>query len=304
MRIVFFGTPDFAVPTLDALSATHELTLVVAQPDKPSGRGMRMQAPPVAERSRALGLNLEQPARIRDASFLERVRSAQPDLGVVIAYGKILPAALLTIPRHGFLNVHGSRLPKYRGAAPVQRAIERGETSTALTIMRVDEELDHGPILAIEDLAIGPDERSPSVFARMSGIGAGLLVRTIAALEAGSVKEVPQNHDEATIAAKIDKSEGLLDWSESSETIYNRFRAFDPWPGVSAGGWKLVEIERVEGEGRVGEILRIGEQGVDVAAASGAIRLISIQRPGKSRVSAVELARGSSWQLGTMLAPP
>ena len=178
---------------------------------------MRMQAPPVAERARALGLPLEQPARIRDASFLDHVRGAQPDLGVVIAYGKILPGALLTMPRLGFLNVHGSRLPKYRGAAPVQRAIERGETSTAVTIMRVDEELDHGPILAIEDLAIGPEERSPSLFARMSGIGAALLLRTIAALEAGAVTETPQNDAEATIAPKIDKREGLLDWSESSE---------------------------------------------------------------------------------------
>lgn len=301
MRIAFFGTPDFAVPALDALSTTHELTLVVAQPDKPAGRGMRMQAPPVAERSRALGLTPEQPARIRDASFLDRVRAAQPDLGVVIAYGKILPAALLSIPPLGFLNVHGSRLPKYRGAAPVQRAIERGETVTGVTIMRVDEQLDHGPILAIEDLEIGPDEHSPSLFARMSRVGAALLVRTIAALQSGEVTDVPQNDAEATFAPKIDKREGLLDWSQSSETIYNRFRAFDPWPGVSAGGLRLLEIAPVPGSGRPGEILQIDVGGVDVATRSGAIRLITVQRPGRSRVAAVELARGSGWKPGTFL---
>ena len=304
MRIVFFGTPDFAVPALEALSSVHDVTLVVAQPDKPSGRGMRLQAPPVAARCRALGLTLEQPARIRDSLFLDRVQADRPDLGVVIAYGKILPAALLTIPRLGFLNVHGSRLPKYRGAAPVQRAIEHGETVTGVTIMRVDEHLDHGPILAIESLAIGPNERSPALFARMSRTGADLLVRTIAALEAGSAKETPQDDAQATLAPKIEKSEGQVDWNDASEVIYNRFRAFDPWPGVAAGGLKLLEIVPVAGGGLPGRIIGISEHGVDVAAGRGALRLITVQRPGKSRVSAVELARGSGWRLGSALDTP
>ena len=260
-----------------------------------------MQAPAVAMRSRALSLSLEQPQRIRDAAFLDRVRAAQPDLGVVIAYGKILPAALLAIPRLGFLNVHGSRLPKYRGAAPVQRAIERGETLTGVTIMRVDEELDHGPILSMADLPIGPDEHSPAVFERMSRAGAALLARTIAELAAGSATETAQDDAQATLAPKIEKSEGLVDWSESSEAIYNRYRAFDPWPGISAGALKLLEIVRTDGSGEPGRILAIGDQGVDVAAGTGAIRLITVQRPGKSRVSAAELARSSGWKQGMPL---
>lgn len=304
MRIVFFGTPDFAVPALDALASAHDVTLVVAQPDKPSGRGMRMQAPAVAVRGHALGLTLEQPARIRDVAFLDRVRAAHPDLGVVIAYGKILPAALLTIPPLGFLNVHGSRLPKYRGAAPVQRAIEQGETLTAVTIMRVDEQLDHGPILSMEELAIRADERSPSVFARMSRIGADLLMRTIASLEAGSAAETPQDDAAATLAPKIEKSESQVSWEEPSDVIYNRFRAFDPWPGVAVGGLKLVEMAPVEGSGPAGSILAITEQGVDVATGRGALRLIVVQRPGKSRVPAAELARSSGWKPGMLLDSP
>ena len=304
LRIVFFGTPDFAVPTLDALATAHEVTLVVAQPDKPSGRGLRLQAPAVALRCLDLGLALAQPNKIRDVSFLDRVRAEQPDLGVVIAYGKLLPGALLTIPRYGFLNVHGSKLPRYRGAAPVQRAIEHGDRVTGVTIMRVDEQLDHGPILTSEDLEIGPHERAPSLFARMSRAGAHLLVRTVAELEKGSAIERPQDDSYATFAPKIEKSEGLVNWNDPSEVIYNRFRAFDPWPGLRAGGLKLLDMAMSEGEGVPGHIIRISEQGIDVAAGQGALRLITLQRPGKSRVSALELARGSGWRAGSVLDSP
>src|ERR1043165_7081502 len=161
MRLVFLGTPDFAVPALDACVRQHEVVLVVAQPDKPAGRGMKMQAPAVAVRARELVLPLRQPPKIRNEEFLGEIARVSPDAGIVVAYGKILPASLLAIPKHGFFNVHASILPRWRGAAPIQRSIEAGDSMTGVTIMRVDEQLDHGPMLRIDTTPIGPDERTP-----------------------------------------------------------------------------------------------------------------------------------------------
>ena len=202
LRLVFFGTPDFAVPTLEALAREHEIALVVAQPDKPAGRGMKMQSPAVAVKARQLELPLAQPPKIRNPEFLDSIAALQPDAGIVVAYGKILPANLLAIPAQGFVNVHASILPKYRGAAPIQRAIEHGEMTTGVTIMRVDEELDHGPILAIETTEISPDEHTPSLAARLSLLGASALLRVLAENPA----ETPQDHNAATYAPKIEKS--------------------------------------------------------------------------------------------------
>jgi methionyl-tRNA formyltransferase len=288
LRVVFFGTPEFAVPTLEALAREHEIALVVAQPDKPAGRGMKMQSPAVAVKARELGLPLAQPPKIRNADFLESIDAIEPDAGIVVAYGKILPANLLTIPKHGFLNVHASLLPKYRGAAPIQRAIERGESTTGVTIMRVDEELDHGPMLAIERTEIGPDEHTPSLAARLSRLGADALLRVLAT----SPAETPQDHAAATHAPKIEKSEGSIKWIDTTATIYNKFRAFDPWPGIVAGDLKLIEIAPANGQGAPGVILSHDSDGVIVATGDGALRLITVQRPGKPKVPAIDLLRG------------
>ena len=234
MRIVFLGTPDFAVPTLDALARAHEVALVVAQPDKRAGRGLQLQSPAVARHAKEFGLPLAQPAKIRDA--VADIHGLKPDIGIVVAYGKILPPELLRVP---FFNVHASLLPKYRGAAPIQRAIEHGEIETGVTIMRVDAELDHGPILSNERTPIGPDEHSPSLSTRLSKIGADLLLRTLA----GDMRETAQDHARATLAPKIEKSEGEILWSEPAKSIYDKFRAFDPWPGVFRADMKLIEIE-------------------------------------------------------------
>jgi methionyl-tRNA formyltransferase len=290
LRLVFFGTPQFAVPALEGLARDHDIALVVAQPDKPAGRGMKLQAPAIAVKARELGLPLAQPAKIRDPAFLESIAALAPDAGIVVAYGKILPAALLSIPKRGFLNVHGSILPRYRGAAPIQRAIEHGETTTGVTIMRVDEQLDHGPMLAVESTAIGSDERTPSLAARLSALGAAALARVLS----NWPDETPQNHDEATYAAKIEKSEGLIQWSDSTASIYNKFRAFDPWPGVFAGELKLIDIAPATGHGAPGTILSIGADGVVVATGDGALRLITVQRPGKGRVAASDALRGTA----------
>jgi methionyl-tRNA formyltransferase len=289
LRLVFFGTPEFAVPALEALVREHDIVLVVAQPDKPAGRGMKMQAPAVALKARQLGLPLAQPAKIRGAEFLDSIAALHLDAGIVVAYGKILPAALLVIPARGFLNVHASILPKYRGAAPIQRAIEHGETTTGVTIMRIDEQLDHGPMLTVEKTEIGPDERTPSLAARLSRLGAVALARVLASPPV----ETPQNDDDATHAPKIEKSEGAIHWTDTTAAIYNKFRAFDPWPGVFAGDLKLIDMVRASGHGDPGTILSTGGDGVVVATGDGALRLITVQRPGKSRVSAADLLRGS-----------
>lgn len=293
MRLVFLGTPVFAVPTLEALANEHEIALVVAQPDKPSGRGMKVHAPAVAVKAKELGIPLIQPPKIREG--LDAIRAAAPEIGIVVAYGKILPAALLAIPAHGFLNIHGSVLPKWRGAAPIQRSIEAGDTATGVTIMRVDEELDHGAMLAVETLTIGPDEHTPALAARLSTLGAEALARVLR--EWGTLHETEQDHAAATYAAKLDKAEGLVRWSDSARVIYDKYRAFDPWPGVYTEAMKLVEIARAEGSGTPGSVLRVEEDGVVVACGEGALKLIAVQRAGKPRVAAVELARSGALPL-------
>lgn len=302
MRIAFFGTPQFAVPALDALAREHEVVLVVAQADKPAGRGMEVKAPAVAVRARELGVPLIQPAKVREA--IDDVRRVAPDVAIVVAYGKILPAALLEIPKHGFLNIHGSILPRWRGAAPIQRAIEHGDPETGVTIMRVDEELDHGPMLAIAKTPIGPDEHTPSLAARLSTIGAEALLDVLSRL--GTIEETPQDHSLATIAPKIEKSEGEIDWNTSAKSIYDKFRAFDPWPGVfTKEGLKLIDIHPdinpARGHQPPATIVNI-DDGVTIATGDGAIRVITMQRPGKPRAAAGDVARWLQWRVGTRLS--
>ena len=281
MRVLFLGTPHFAVPTLDAVAREHEVVLVVAQPDKPSGRGMQLHAPPVAIRAKELGLSLAQPPKIRD------LQPVEADIGVVIAYGKILPASLLAIPKHGFINVHASLLPKYRGAAPIQRAIQNGETTTGVTIMRVDEELDHGAMLDVATLDIDPDEHTPSLASRLSTLGAETLLRSLANLREGT----PQDHAQATYAPKIEKEEGLVNWNEPARAIYNKYRAFDPWPGIfTADGIKLFDLAVGDEHGNPGDILRVDDE-VVFATGEGSLHVATLQRPGKSKARAGDVIR-------------
>ncbi|HUP48289.1 MAG TPA: methionyl-tRNA formyltransferase [Thermoanaerobaculia bacterium] len=305
LRVVFFGTPEFALPTLDAVAAAHEVALVVAQPDRRAGRGMRLQKPPVAVRAEELGLPLVQPVKIRDEVFLQRIAAIAPDAGVVIAYGRILPGSLLEIPRHGFLNVHASLLPKYRGAAPIQRAIEAGETATGVTIMRVDEELDHGPMIETVALEIGPDERLPSVARRLARAGAEAMSRTLTAIESGRAVETPQDHQSATHAPKIEKEEGRITFTEPARVIYDRFRAFDPWPGVffDSGGETILVSEMSPAAGGGFPARQVAEVGrsVVVGTGQGMVRLHELQRPGKPRAAAGDVARGLGWRAGARL---
>jgi methionyl-tRNA formyltransferase len=249
---------------------------------------MQVHAPPVALHAKELGLPLMQPPKIRELPRIEA------DLGVVVAYGKILPPSLLAMPKDGFVNVHASILPKYRGAAPIQRAIQHGETTTGVTIMRVDEELDHGPMLDVATLDIGADERAPSLSNRLSQLGAETLLRALENLSEGA----PQDHESATHAPKIEKSEGLIDWTKSAKSIYDKFRAFDPWPGIfTASGVKMIDVRRGEESGMPGSILRMDDE-VVIACGEGSLHVITMQRPGKSRAAAGDVARGLGWRVG------
>lgn len=308
MRVVFFGTPEFAIPSLEAIARSrHDLALVIAQPDRPAGRGMKLKKPPVVEKAMDLGLSVRQPETIRADEFMRSVKELRPDIGVVIAYGKILPATLLTVPVHGFVNVHASLLPKYRGAAPIQRAIEDGARRTGVTIMRLDEELDHGPILSARGVGIESDERAPELFDRLSVIGADLLVETLDEIAAGRVTPVEQDHTKATVAPRIEKHEGRVTLAEPARAIYDRFRAFWPWPGltVNAGGesLKLMELAPIAGQTgqKPGTVLSIDAESIMVATGKGALQLREVQRPGRRSVNAADYARGRHLEPGMSL---
>lgn len=234
LRIVFFGTPAFAVPSLEALIASrHEVVAVVSQPDRPRGRGQQLQATPT--KSVALGRQIPvlQPAKIREPAFLDQIRGLGADLGVVVAFGRILPDALLAIPRLGMINVHASVLPRYRGAAPIQRAVLAGDRETGVTIMRVEAELDAGPTFAVATVPIPSDATSGDMEGVLANLGARLLIPVVDDLALGRAVETPQDHSRATHAAKITKEEGIIDWTQPSDIVHNQVRGLQPWPLAS-----------------------------------------------------------------------
>lgn len=265
---------------------------------------MKILRPAVAEEAIRRHITLLQPGKIRTPEFLESIRAMRPDLGVVVAYGRILPDALLAVPPYGFVNVHGSLLPRYRGAAPIQRAIENGERETGITIMRVDSELDHGPILRSVSTSIGPDERASELAERLALIGAATLVEVIDALDRSDAKDVRQNHLLATHAAKIEKHEGVVDWGADADSIYAKFRAFFPWPGLTTTlhgePLKLMDVRPASGAGSPGETLAVAPELI-VAAGRDALRIVSIQRAGKSPVDGATFARSSGLVKGERL---
>lgn len=263
---------------------------------------MRVQAPAVAQKAKDLRLTVMQPAKIRSEDFFDTIASFEPEIGIVIAYGKILPARLLEIPKHGFLNVHASILPAYRGAAPIQRAIEAGEPTTGVSIMQVDEQLDHGAVFRIATLPIGPDERAPSVTRRLANLGADALVAVLDEIRRGTAASTEQDHGGATHAAKLEKNEGFVRFTDSVQSIYNRFRAFDPWPGVSFESVgeqvKILDMRPVEASAAPGMVLEMNRHTVTISVGDGAIELIELQRPAKARAAAADVARGLGWLAG------
>jgi methionyl-tRNA formyltransferase len=304
MRIIFMGTPDFAVPTLDALVAGgHEILAVVAQPDKPAGRGNHMQSPPTIERARALGLPTRQPKALRSGPFPAWFTSADADVAVVVAYGRILPLALLQAPRRGCLNVHASLLPKLRGAAPIQWSVIRGEAQTGVTIMQMDEGLDTGDMLATAATPIGPDETSAELWARLSQSGARLLVETLDRLD--TIAPIAQDHAAATLAPPLTKETGRIDWSQPAQRIHDLVRGTIPWPGATTAlrgqPLKIHQTRISAGQGEPGQVLVAGKQ-VIVATGDGAIELLRVQLPGKGvQPAAAALVNGARLTVGERL---
>jgi methionyl-tRNA formyltransferase len=234
LRIVYFGTPDFAVPALETLiGSRHAVVALVSQPDRPKGRGHKLQPTPTKIAAEAAGVPVLQPAKVKDPAFHAALAAFAPDLGVVAAYGRIIPDAVLAIPRLGMINIHASLLPKYRGAAPIHRAVIDGEHETGVTIMRVVTELDAGPMFATERRAIGANETTPEVERALAISGASLVLRVIEQIATGEAVETPQDHARATHAAKIERHEGTIAWTLPAGRIHNLIRGLQPWPLVT-----------------------------------------------------------------------
>lgn len=310
MKVLFFGTPEFARPSLEALLASpHEVIGVFTQPDRPRGRGQRLIPSPVKTLSLDKGIPVFQPERIRDRTSLEILRSLRPDLIVVVAYGQILSPPVLSIPAGGCVNVHASLLPKYRGAAPIAWAILRGETRTGITTMLMDPGMDTGPILLTEETAIDPEDTAGVLHDRLSRMGAGLLQRTIAGLEEGSLAPISQDHTQATYAPLIKKGDGKINWAFPARELFNLLRAFDPWPGAFTpwGGraLKLFRPSLLPGEAREdpGTVAAVSADGLQVATAQGYLLVREVQLENRPRMSVSEFLRGHPLRSGERLGP-
>jgi methionyl-tRNA formyltransferase len=311
LRIVHFGTPAFAVPTLRALiQSRHLVVALVSQPDRPKGRGHRVAATPTKELAVLCGVPVLQPTKLREDAFLAQVAALQPDLGVVAAYGRILPDALLGVPRLGMINVHASLLPRYRGAAPVHRAVMAGDEATGVTIMRVVAELDAGPMLATATRSIAPDETSVDVEGGLAEAGADLLLDVVDRLARGPVDETPQDDAQATYAPKLLKTESPVDWSLPARTIHNRVRGLQPWPMASTtieGDRGLIHrtaVTDVRTDARPGTIVEAGGDVLAVAAGDGLVlRILVIQSEGRRTMNVREFLSGRKLTPGMLLGP-
>jgi methionyl-tRNA formyltransferase len=315
MKLVFMGTPEFAVAFLESLHKSHHrISLVVTQPDRPKGRGQKLAAPPVKEKALELGIPVAQPASLKTPEFHDLIRAQEADLLVVVAY-RILPDTLFPLARHGAVNVHGSLLPKYRGAAPIQWAVASGETETGVTLFQLDALVDHGKILAQEKTPIGPDETSADIFARLREIGQSLLLRVLDDLESGRARALEQDHAGACPAPKLKKEDGRLDWNLPAQALHDRIRAFNPYPicyAIQAGTGKVLRIHasRVEpapGTGtsgaetpgaetvaalEPGEVRFSQDRHPLVGTGAGVLKLIEVQWEGKPRMGGPDFING------------
>ena len=308
MKLIFAGTPDFAAAALAAIiDAGHEVVLVLTQPDRPAGRGMALQASPVKQLAVAHGIAVFQPSTLRDAAAQERIRACAADVMVVAAYGLILPQAVLDMPRLGCLNIHASLLPRWRGAAPIQRAIMAGDEETGVEVMKMEEGLDTGPIAMAEKLKLTPDMTAGEAHDRLSALGADLIGRALAALERGALHFTPQAQEGVAYAKKIDKAEARVDFSLPAEELHNLIRGLSPFPGAffeadfgkGPERVKILRAARAQGAGTPGEIL---DETPRVACGEGALSLLEVQRAGRGPVSAPEFFRGARLAVGDVLS--
>jgi methionyl-tRNA formyltransferase len=325
LRIAFAGTPEFAAAALDALAgAGHEIALVLTQPDRPAGRGKALQQSPVKRLALSLGLEVWQPATLRDPDAWRRLAEARLDAMVVAAYGLILPAQVLAIPRLGCLNIHASLLPRWRGAAPIQRAIEAGDTETGITIMQMDEGLDTGPMLSRVATPILPEDTGGSLHDRLASLGARAIVDALAGLEAGRLAPEPQPADGATYARKLGRADAALDFALGARALVDRIRAFDPVPGsvatierddgpVPVKFWRAQAAGGPAGTGPAGTkqsgaapgtVLRADADGLLIACGDGAIAATELQKPGGTRLACGDFLRGFPIRAGERFVPP
>ena len=301
MKILFMGTPDFAVPSLESLwSAGHEIVGVFTQPDKPKNRGMKLQAPPVKEFAQEKNIAAHQPEKVKDGKALEIIKSIQPELIVVAAYGRILPKEILDYPKYGCINVHSSLLPKYRGAAPIHWAIVNGETESGVTIMHMAQALDAGDIISQVKTPIDPDETVESLHDRLAVLGADLLVKTIADIEAGTATRTKQDESKVTFAPMLSRDLSQMDWEKSAKALHDQVRGLTPWPSAAAQIgtqrfkiWKTALTDRQTNK-TPGTVLEAGDDGIFMACQGGSVLcILELQAEGKRRMTAADYLRGN-----------
>ncbi|HRO36625.1 methionyl-tRNA formyltransferase [Thauera sp.] len=310
LRVAFAGTPEFAAQALDAiLKAGYAVPLVLTQPDRPAGRGMKLSPSAVKQLALAHGIEVDQPEKLRTDEQRARLAACAPDVLVVAAYGLLLPPAVLALPRLGCINIHASLLPRWRGAAPIHRAIEAGDAQTGITIMQMDEGLDTGPMLLRRTLPIAADDTTASLHDRLAALGGECIVEALGTLVAGGLAATPQPAEGVTYAAKIGRAEADIDWSRSAAEIERAMRAFDPFPGAvstlrdtAIKCWKA-QVVAGEGEGEPGRVLAVDADGIVVACGRDALRCTVLQRPGSKRLPAGEFLRGFPVSAGERFAP-
>ncbi|EEO28409.1 methionyl-tRNA formyltransferase [Oxalobacter paraformigenes] len=313
MKIVFAGTPEFASTALNALvRAGHQIGLVLTQPDRPSGRGMKLQASAVKKLAVSEGIPVEQPVSLRldgrhgeeAKKVYERIARIEPDVMVVVAYGLILPKVFLELPKYGCLNIHASLLPRWRGAAPIQRAIEAGDEKTGVSIMQMEEGLDTGPVLLKETVAIEKDDNASRLHDKLADLGSRLILSALNQLAENSARFTVQDEDAAIYAAKIRKEEATVNFTFSATEIVNKIRAFDPFPGCIAKYRNIpIKIWKAENAGsypgtKAGQIVSVNESGIVVGCVEDSVRILELQKPGGKRLSAAEFIKGFSFENG------
>lgn len=307
LRVVFMGSPDFAVPTLRGLLQHPDVDVVavVTQPDRPSGRGLQLQPPAVKLVAQEAGVPVWQPTSVKKPPFLDELKALQPDLAIVVAYGRILPQAVLDAPKFGCWNVHASLLPRYRGAAPIQWAVIRGERETGATLMQMDAGLDTGPMLLTQRVPIPVDMTAGQLFATLAPLGPQLVAEGIARLRAGTLVATPQDHAQATLAPMLDKETGRVDFTQPATVVRDLVRGCDPWPTATTtlGGEivKLFGARVTEGRGAPGTVLAADKQGLVVACGEGAVAFAEAQLAGKKRLPIGAIVTGRPIAVGTQL---
>lgn len=306
LRVVFMGTPDFAVPCLEMLHQNTDVLAVFTQPDKPKGRGKKLTSPPVKVYAEAQRIPVLQPKSLRDAEIIRDLKALAPELIVVVAYGKILPPEVLAIPKYGAINVHASLLPKYRGAAPMQQAILNGETKTGITTMFMDAGLDTGDILLQREVAILPDMNASELATAMQKVGAELLAETLQNLVDGTLQRIPQTNEGSSYASMLTKDMGQIDWEQDATQLHNLVRGLNPWPcAFTYWQGKRIKIWRtriVERSGKAGMVFALTKAGFLVGTGNKALEILELQAPGKRRMAASDFVHGHGLTVGDHFA--